>query len=255
VNSCLYEGHVRHRRHEGPRGEFRHPLYMSYLDLDELPGLFDGHPLFSARRPAPVWFRRADYLGDSEIALTEAVQLLLAERLPGEAPAEGPVRLLTNLRHFGVSFNPVSFYYCFEPSGRDVRAVVADVTNTPWGERHAYVMRVNRPAEHGRASVISEQLEKRLHVSPFMGMERVYDWRLTVPSERLLVHIESRRPGGQSAFDATLTLRRRELDAGSLRRVLLRYPVITATVLARIYGHALGLKLRGARYFAHPRPA
>ncbi len=256
---------MRHRRTGSVSEEFRHRLFMAYLDLDELPGLFAGSRLWSARGPAPAWFRRADYLGDPAVELKQSVYELVAQRT-GLAP-EGPVRLLTHLRYFGHCFNPVSFYYCFDAAGEHVVAVVAEVTNTPWGERHAYVMPVSDARDRGTVTVMREQLDKRLHVSPLMGMDRRYDWRLTVPGEQLLVHIESQtlrkissgaigdRESGreaEGAFDATLSLRRREIDVRSLRRALLRYPLITLRVQTRIYGHALRLRLRGARWFPHP---
>ena len=266
--SCLYEGTVRHRRMGSVPHEFRHPLFMAYLDLAELPQLFDGVALWSARRPAPAWFRRADHVGDRRVPLDVAVRELVRERAGVEV--DGPIRLLTHLRYFGHCFNPVSFYYCFggggagagggggggganETSGErereHVRAVVAHVTNTPWGDSHSYVMRV----EAGHA-VMRERFDKELHVSPFMGMDHTYDWRLTEPGERLLVHIDSLRDG-EKAFDATLTLHRRQMTPAALRSALLRYPLMTLRVSALIYGHALRLRLKGARWFSRPEGA
>jgi DUF1365 family protein len=250
VNSCLYEGSVRHRRVGTVKDEFRYPLFMAYLDLAELPVCFDGAWLWSARRPALAWFRRADYLGDPHIPLTDAVRELVQARVG--VNVEGSIRLLTHLRYFGQCFNPVSFYYCFAADEERVVAVIAEVTNTPWGERHAYVMAVDRVADHGTVAAIGARLEKQLHVSPLMGMDQVYDWRMTEPAERLSVHIESQRESGERVFDATLSLRRRELTPRALRRALVRYPFLTARILARIYAHALRLRLRGARCFPHP---
>jgi len=253
VNSCLYEGSIRHRRHREVDDEFRHRLFMVYLDLDELPWLFDGRWLWSARRPAVAWFRRRDHLGDPEAPLADEVRALVLERT-GVRP-DGPIRLLTHLRYFGHCFNPVSFYYCHERSGDRVSAVVAHVTNTPWGESHSYVMPVAGTADHGSVALIQGRVEKELHVSPLMGMDHVYDWRLTEPGERLSVHIESHRVGGSdtgSVFDATLALRRREITRRSLASVLARDPFLTARIVARIYVHALRLRLRGASYFPHP---
>jgi hypothetical protein len=250
VKSCLYEGRVRHRRTAAPTDEFRYPLFMVYLDLDELPELFDGMPLFSARRAALACFRRADYLGDPALPLKQEVLDLVLERT-GSRPA-GPVRLLTHMRYFGHCFNPVSFYYCFDAPGERVVAVVADVTNTPWGESHAYVMSVDESTDHGTVRLMRGQFSKQLHVSPLMGMDHTYDWRLSEPAERLMVHIESHRSGGERMFDATLSLRRREISRHALMGTLARYPLLTVRILARIYGHALRLKLRGAKYFPHP---
>jgi uncharacterized protein len=249
--SCLYEGSVRHRRMAPLQGEFRYPLFMAYLDLDELPRLFEEPWLWSARRPALAWFRRADHLGDPSVALADAVAELVREQT-GTRP-QGPIRLLTHLRYFGYCFNPVSFYYCYDAAAKNVTAVVAHVTNTPWGESHPYVMAVDAAADRGTVALMHGELEKRLHVSPLMGMDQVYDWRLTEPSERLSVHIESRPPDGETTFDATLSLARREITPSTLRRALLRYPFLTGRITARIYTQALRLKLRGASYFPHPK--
>ncbi len=249
--SCLYEGVVRHRRHGALHDELRHRLCMAYLDLDELPELLDGRLLFSARRPAVVWFRRADYLGAREQPLADAVRELVRER--AHVALDGPIRLLTHLRHFGHCFNPVSFYYCHDAAGERVRAVVAEVTNTPWGERHAYVLPV---ADEEPGPVIRGELAKALHVSPLMGMDHVYDWRLTEPRERLSVHIASTPLGGREpVFDATLSLRRREITPSALRRALARDPLPTLRLGAHIYTHALRLRLRGAHWHAHPARA
>jgi uncharacterized protein len=248
--SCLYEGSVRHRRIGPPADEFRYPLFMAYLDLDEMPELFQKPWLWSARRPAVAWFRRADHLGDSAVPLRDAVSELVWRQ--AGTRIEGPIRLLTHLRYFGYCFNPVSFYYCYDAGGENVVAVVAHVTNTPWGESHSYVMAVSAPADHGSVSLMRGEFEKRLHVSPLMGMDQVYDWRLTEPDERLSVHIQARRAGGEMTFDATLSLARREITPRMLRRALVRYPFLTARITARIYAQALRLKLGGAKYFPHP---
>ncbi len=136
--SAIYEGVVAHRRSEPREHAFSYRVLMMYLDLGELPQLFDGNLLWSSRWPALGWFRRSDYLGDAGVPLDQAVRELVVERT-GYRP-EGPVRVLTNVRCFGHCFNPVSFYYCFDPAGEEVEAVIAEVTNTPWGERQRYVL-------------------------------------------------------------------------------------------------------------------
>lgn len=244
-SSCIYEGAIHHRRRE-PRREFTHRLALAYLDLEELPRLLDGR-LVSAR-PGVVRFRRRDYLGDPAVPLDRAVRELVSERT-GERPA-GPIRVLTHLRSFGHCFNPVSFYYCFDPAGERLEAVVAEVTNTPWGERHAYVL----GAEDASGRVVKARFEKAMHVSPFMGMDHRYDVRASMPGQALSVHIGSSR-AGTTVFDATLSLRRHELTRASMARMTARYPFATVRVLALIYAHALGLKLAGARVYPHPQAA
>jgi DUF1365 family protein len=241
--SCIYEGTIRHRR-TAPATEFTHPIALCFVDLEELPGLLGGRLL--ARGPGVLRFRRRDYLGEPAVPLNAAVRDRVAE-LTGSRPA-GPIRLLTQLRSFGLCFNPVSFYYCLDAAGERVDSVLAEVTNTPWGERHAYAL--TRAGE----GVITGSFTKELHVSPFMGMDHVYEARATEPAETLSVHIASLR-GGETAFDATLGLERRELTRSAVARLGIRYPFATARTVALIYGHAIGLKLAGARVHPHPQAA
>lgn len=243
--SALYEGVVAHRRRTPIAHAFRARLYLLYLDLDELPQLFDGHPLWSARRWAPARWRRADYLGDPAVPLGEAVRALVAERL-GFRPA-GPVRMLAQVRTWGIGFNPVAFYWCFDEAGERVEAVVAEVTNTPWGERHAYVA----GADGNSADMLVSRHAKALHVSPLMEMEQEYVWRIGRPGERIAISIANERDG-EVVFDAGLALRRRELTPRRLTTVLLRFPFMTAQVLGRIYWEALRLRLRGVPWHAKP---
>ncbi|MEJ7875355.1 MAG: DUF1365 domain-containing protein [Solirubrobacterales bacterium] len=245
--SAIYEGWVRHRRHDPVSHEFRYPLFMAYLDLDELPWVLDPYRGWSARRPALARFRRSDYLGDPERPLAECVREAVFER-SGTEPA-GPIRLLTNLRYFGHAFNPVSFYYCFDEQGERVESVLAEVTNTPWGESHSYLL--GRPA--GSEGVIRNEVVKAFHVSPLMDMEHTYDWRSSQPGSRLQVHIDSQASESERhTFDATLSLERRELSHTTMRRVLVRYPAMTTQVVAKIYWQSLRLWLKGAPYSAHP---
>jgi DUF1365 family protein len=247
--SAVYEGTVRHRRFEPVAHEFSYRLFLMYLDLDELPGVLDPFPLFSARRPALARFRREDFMGDRERPLAESARDAV-EAETGCRPA-GPVRLLTGLRYLGHSFNPVSFYYCFDRAGERVEAVVADVQNIPWGERHPYVL----ARGESEGPVLTDELDKTLHVSPLMGMDQTYAFCAGKPGSRLAVHIESRPEagGGGKSFDATLALHRRELSRPLLARMLVRYPALSLQVVAKIYAQSLRLKLKGARYFPHPQ--
>jgi DUF1365 family protein len=244
--SAIYDGSIRHRRHSPIVHSFSYRHAMLYLDLDELPGVLDAHPLYSARRPALAWFRRADHLGPADHPLADCVRDLVAERT-GTRPA-GPVRLLTTLRTLGHAFNPVSFHYCFDPAGEHVEAVVAHVTNTPWGESHAYVL----DRAPGGGAVMRDTVDKAFHVSPFIGMDGHYDWRVSEPGKQLLVHIDETGSDGELVFDATLSLRRRELTRAELSRALARFPATSLRVVTLIYWNALRLKLRGAPYYARP---
>lgn len=245
MQSCVYQGTVRHRRQSPVPHAFEYRLFMLYLDLAELPTVFRGRWCWSARRPAPAWFRRADYLGDPAMPLDRAVRDLVAART-GTRP-DGPIRLLTHLRYFGYVQNPVSFYYCFDPAGARVETIVAEITNTPWGERHAYVLEVKADgaAEHAFT------LEKEFHVSPFMPMDVTYDWRFSDPGDGLAVRMEN-HAAGERVFDVALDLERRPLSGPVLASALARFPWMTLTIVAGIYWQAFRLWLRGARFHPHP---
>jgi DUF1365 family protein len=246
MKSCLYVGSLRHRRLAPRPHAFQYRLFMAYLDLAELDEVFRGRWLWSARRPALAWFNRADYLGDAALPLDEAVREKVW-RETGTRP-RGPIRLLTHLRMFGHCFNPVSFYYCYDARGERVETVVAEITNTPWRERHAYVLPVPVDAMRGDMRF---RFGKSFHVSPFMPMAQQYDWRFGAPGPRLAVHMENHDERGK-VFDATLALERREIGSAALAGALARHPFLTLQVLGAIHWQALWLWAKRVPVHAHP---
>jgi DUF1365 family protein len=245
--SAVYEGWVRHRRHSPHTHEFRYRICMLYLDLDEVDRLFAGRWLWSAGARNLAEFRRRDYLGDPGLPLAEAVR----ERVQAETgkASRGPIRLLTHLRYFGHCFNPVSFYYCYAEDGKTLETIVAEITNTPWKERHSYVLPVASAQRHGHA--LGWTFAKAFHVSPFLPMQRGYAWRLTTPAETLRVHMDV-CDGDACEVDATLVLARRPVNAANLARVLLRFPAMTLRIVAAIHWQALRLWLRRNPVYDHP---
>jgi uncharacterized protein len=245
--SAVYEGVVRHRRLTPHPHAFDYRMAQLYLDLDEIDRVFKQRWLWSSERGNIAQFRRGDYLGPAELTLAEAVRQRV-EKSTGRRLA-GPIRLLCHLRYFGFVFNPVTFYYCFAKDGVTLDCMVAEITNTPWKERHAYVLPADTAQSKGRA--LHWSFPKAFHVSPFIPMTREYEWRFTTPSDDLCVHMEVLRDG-QREFDATLNLRRRALSGASLARVLWRYPLMTAQVVGAIHWQALRLWLKRNPIHDHP---
>ena len=249
MQSCIYEGHVRHRRFAPVENRFRYRLFLMYLDLAELPGTFSGRWLWSAGRFNLAYLRRRDHLGDPALSLDRAVRDLVEEKT-GARPA-GPVRLLTHLRYWGYCFNPVSFYYCYDREGRHVETIVAEVSNTPWREMHPYVLgeELNLADREGWKRY---RFPKVFHVSPFMEMDITYDWRFRVPGRSLSVHMDLLGAKGK-VFDATLTASRREITGPNLARVLILYPFMTLKVISMIHYQAFRLWRKKATFHPHPK--
>lgn len=247
MESCLYQGYVRHRRFHPIEHQFSYTLFMMYLDLTELPTLFKGRWLWSSDHCTIAQFRRSDHLGDPGTPLDRAVRDLIEQRT--QHRPRGPIRLLTHLRYFGHCFNPVSFYYCYDDHGQQIDTIVAEVNNTPWGEQHCYVL--DETLNEGRTQKKRYRFDKTFHVSPFMDMEVEYDWRFLTPGAQLITHMTNRK-AGHSFFDATMRLSRQPISTATLTRALVRYPFMTTKVLSAIYFQALRLRLKNAPFYEHP---
>ncbi len=254
--SCLYRGRVRHRRFLPRPHAFDYPVTYLYLDLAEAEQAASRSRWFSIERPNLISFRRRDHHGPPERPLREAV-LDTVERELGRRPT-GPVRVLTQPAVLGYCFNPVSFYWCFEPGGERLDSVVAEITNTPWGERRAYVLDARRARERGKS--LAWRFPKDFHVSPFLDQDIDFDWTFSPPGRHLVVHMDDFQRGqakayagdGEKLFDATLTAERVELGPRAVGRWLLRHPLACVQILGAIYLQAGLLWLKKTPFYVHP---
>lgn len=259
-SSAIYVGRVRHRRLVGTHSEFSYRTSWLYLDLDEAAEVFEGHRLWSFDQGNVQCVLRRDLFGGATApkgASPDAAAMHLRAQVLDRVQSDlghrpkGPVRVLTTPRSFGFVFNPVTFYWCFDRLGVAVEAIVAEITNTPWGERHAYVL--DGLAAGSARRVQRFEFAKVFHVSPFQPMEHDYAWAMGLPGPRLVVHMENRLRGeGTPVFDATLTLERRDLDANNLGSMFRHHPFHGLGSLAAIYAQAARLFLSRAPFYSHP---
>lgn len=246
---ALCSGRVWHVRRTPFRHGFDYGVHMLLLDLDDLDSAFAVHPLWSLDAPNVGSFRTADHLGGPArgASLAGRARAFVRERL-GFEPG-GAVRLLAHPRYLGFGFNPVTFHFCHETREPDsaLEAIVLEVSNTPWNERHVYVLDCR-----DQAGPFEFELDKRFHVSPFLPMDMRYRFRFAFEGARLEI-VKQNFAGEDCAFAARMALEREPLTRGALTRALLGVPM-TLKVVGAIYWQALRLWAKGARYHPHPVP-
>ncbi len=249
LNSAIYSGKVRHRRFTPKAHAFFYKVFMVYLDLHEIDQVFAKSPWWSNKKFNIAQFRRSDFFDKKQSgSLYDALANWL-ERENGKRP-EGPIRMLANLRYFGFIINPITCYYCFDKTGKHLETVVAEVTNTPWGERCQYILNV-ADLEKNNSKKQTFTFTKKMHVSPFQPMDLEYHWAGKTPDKDLLVHIDVHQHQ-QSVFDATLTLKREAMTSQAMNSILWRYPLMTSKVVLGIYWQALKLFIKRIPFYGSP---
>lgn len=255
MSSQWLQGSIRHRRLYPVQHEFEYHTGMLALDTDEWQQVANVSPFFSLESFNWMSLKRQDYFRPEAGDLAEAVREQV-EAATGWRP-DGPVELITHPRYAGYVFNPVSFYFCYRNgesgSSGDVPAVIlAQITNTPWHERHVYCLETTG-SEANSSGWRTEQFgfTKRFHVSPFNAMTQHYEWTFSFRGPELRIHMNVLEEG-KKHFDATLVVQRTPLTRKTLHRSLRQFPVEALKVAAGIYWHAIKLKLKGAPFYTHP---
>ena len=236
---------VWHRRNAPAAHEFSYDINQIWLDPDRPHDLCDHHRLWSSARPSPIRFKRSDYFDDGTEPIGPQVRAMLAAVL-GRVPV-GPVRMLTQPRTWGWLFNPITVYLVWDGEDRPAGAVL-EVTNTPWKERHRYPLAL---AQSGTDLVA--RFDKALHVSPFLGMDFRYEFRLADRDDRIVLDIDVIDADGDVALTTGLRTGREAATHDNLDRSLRSTLPPTHRVSAGIHFQAARLWRKGVPFVSHPK--
>jgi len=245
--SGLYDGAVVHQRLTPRRHKLRYRLFQLFVDLDELPALDRRLRLFGHDRAAVFSLHECDHLAGDRRPLRTQIEAMLATA--GIDIAGGPIRLLCLPRVLGYVFNPISIFYCHRPNG-ELAAAVLEVNNT-FGEKHVYLVEAPPGAS---ADLIHRGCAKAFFVSPFMGLEMTYDFRLAAPGPRAATAILGRGADGAPIIAAAFSGVRRELTDAELARAFFSHPLLTLKVILAIHWEAVKLIAKGVRLRTKPKP-
>ncbi len=246
LNSGFYEGTIRHHRYVPRPHQFDYSMYWTLLDLDRLEETFAKNRFWSINQWNLISFREKDFHKtgqyNNKISVIETIKEKYGEDFSGK------VYLLSHLRYLGFNFNSVSFYFCIEND--ELKYIVSEITNTPWGERHPYVLKC-KPEDTNNHLF---EFKKAFHISPFIEMQMDYRWNFIFSDDSLRIHmVVLKENSNQKIFDATFTADFIPFTQSNMTSKVFKRPFQPLKMVAGIYWQALKLWLKKVPFIEHPK--
>ena len=249
ANSAFYFGTVSHKRFDQKEHEFSYSQYLLFLNTDEIEKIERANWWFSTRHWAPLQLKRSDYFSSRPQKEAETNEntgdylkrtaITTALSLGAKTDDINRVCLLVQTRCFGLYFSPVNFFFLYHD--RRAKYLLAEVGNTPWNEKHYYLVDVESP----------QPVAKSFHVSPFMEMDMVYHWQIIAPREKTKIRIDN--CDERRLFTAVFSGNRKELTNRNFYHLLIKWPLQPLAILRRIYWQALKLFFKGIRFVPYKK--
>ncbi|RPJ66101.1 DUF1365 domain-containing protein [Alteromonas sediminis] len=243
IESAIYQGKVHHERVHPTQHSFEYALSLFWLKLDELPHLTKSLRHFSISRLSFHRFKLSDYFVHKDLNSTCDLIEAIKERmvhLGATSALDGDIFFLGQLRSMGIYFSPVNFYYHRNEESQVFDYMLAEVSNTPWNEKHYYL--VDLKQQH--------DTQKTFHVSPFNPIDMTYKWQVSQPDERLSLALSCYQE--HRHFTASIAMKKQPLTDRTLRALTLKMPSTTLFSLIGIYWQALKLFIKRTPVYGHP---
>lgn len=242
LESGIYKGTVSHERVHPTQHKFDYLMYFFWLKLQEVERTQHATRYFSVNKKHVYQFKTSDYLQadnpQSAVELEEAVKRKMTTL--GAPALAGDIYFMGQIRAFGVFFSPVNFYFHKNDKTHIFDWMLAEVSNTPWNERHYYLVNLNT----------QENSEKAFHVSPFNPMDMQYKWQVTQPNSTFNLALSCIKE--KRHFTASMAMKKLPLNSKHMRSLLIRMPSTTIRTVMGIYWQALRLFIKRTPIYNHP---
>ncbi|AOE48967.1 DUF1365 domain-containing protein [Kangiella sediminilitoris] len=259
LQNSLVEGWIRHRRYQPKRHEFNYGMHWTLLDLDTVQEQFKNSALWSVERFNLVSYRAGDFHYGLSKEAAPAVKEPIANKLAVYNSIKkktgktfsGKVYMLSHLRSYGYNFNSACFYFCYEEE--TLKFIICEITNTPWGERHSYVLDCEKSKRGHVRDLYQFEFDKQFHVSPYISMDMLYRWTFKINKSGLRVHMVVLNQAKAKYFDATFTGKFVSLNKKTMNKLATRYALQPLKMSLAIYWQAMKLWLKRVKFYDHPK--